>query len=435
MWKRRNGSRVIISSKSSDTSSRSGDVSSTTSNEDFDSYEEDDVIGVMGSRVVSAKSPQVQFRNNEERTANMKETIKYLRHQLDVATDRIAAFVVEKGDLEIKGTIPDGANPDAVNDAVNRKLRDVQFKSSLETALRNVTAQSLVMLAERRDIQADLENTKALTAFAEAKMENMLAASIVQRTEILSKLKAIQKLIVFEERKESRDDVDYERDYNTDDAVANFEKFTCLPPIFYCWRKPAIISEPTLSTSSSEKERYIQFSDYEIINEMRHLHNLLYRKIQEYNSNATLDAAEISMLKTVINENNQKLAKRGLEIEILRKELEESRTQAAHIATQHGELNAFFAKVKVKLQNDIAETEEKAAAAELAAEREAEKHIQEKAELRSEFQNAIMSLENMIRTNAVEASQETVTDEESPRGDTTDPIDDADNNDENEDEE
>ena len=93
MWRRRNGSRVK-------TSQRSNDVSSTATS--IDSNDEDEVIGLTGSAkstmLVVAKSPQIQFQSNEAQNANMKETIKYLQHQLDIATDRIAAFVVEKGE-------------------------------------------------------------------------------------------------------------------------------------------------------------------------------------------------------------------------------------------------------------------------------------------------------------------------------------------------
>ena len=182
-------------------SSSFGDLSSTTtSNEDLESNDDDEITleSPKSKMLIVAKSPQTQFHSHETQIMNMRETITCLQHQLDLATDRIAAFLLDKGESTVflEGRVV--GDVDSLTDSVNRKLREIQFKNSLETALRNVTAQASVMLAERRDMQAEVESTTAITLATEIRLSELMIASIKQKKEIISKIKAIQKLIIFE---------------------------------------------------------------------------------------------------------------------------------------------------------------------------------------------------------------------------------------------
>ena len=75
------------------------------------------------------------------------------------------------------------------------------------------------------------------------------------------------------------------------------------------------------------------------------------------------------------------------------------------------ELNAFYTKVKVKLERDVAETKAIAAAAVVAAEEQAEKHILEKAELRAELITSMSSYDSMMRRNTTESIEDNLTPE------------------------
>lgn len=401
MWKRRNGARVV----GSVLSSSFGDLSSTTtSNEDIDSNDGDYVIGLLDSpksrMLIVAKSPQTQYQNHEAKMANMRDTIKYLQHQLDLATDKIAALLLERGESAFLQEEKFASNLDSFTELVNRKLREVEFTKSLEAALRNVTAQTSVMLSERRDVQAELEGTTAIALATEIKMNEMLMSSMKQRKEIISTLKSIKNLIVFEGKKDDEEDDD-------NDVGGEEANSSCLAPLLLCWARP--VEQPALiPLASFAKRGEAEDSNSEIFKELKDLYKALHRKVDEFNNNAATDVSEIDMLKSVISENTLKLARRAYEIETLKVQLNESKSLAAHTAAQHAELNALYMKVKVKLQKDVAETKAIAAAAEIAAEEQAEKHVLEKAELRAELICAISSYDNAIRKNAAELIEDNV---------------------------
>ncbi len=401
MWKRRNGTRVSVHSSSF------GDLSSTTtSNEDLESNDDDEITleSPKSKMLIVAKSPQTQFHSHETQIMNMRETITCLQHQLDLATDRIAAFLLDKGESTVflEGRVV--GDVDSLTDSVNRKLREIQFKNSLETALRNVTAQASVMLAERRDMQAEVESTTAITLATEIRLSELMIASIKQKKEIISKIKAIQKLIIFENRRDDDDD-DEENEINNEERNS-----FCLQPLFRCLTKPAERLSP-IPVTSSGKHREIEESDRGIFKEIKDLHNSLHRKLEEFNNNAATDVSEIDMLKSVISENTLKLTKREHEIEVLKVQLDENKSLMAHVTKQNVELNAFYTKVKVKLERDVAETKAIAAAAVVAAEEQAEKHILEKAELRAELITSMSSYDSMMRRNTTESIEDNLTPE------------------------
>ena len=395
MWRRRNGTRVSAHSSSF------GDLSSTTtSNEDFESNDDDEIMleSPKPKMLIFARSPQIQFQSHEAQISNMRETITCLQHQLDLATDRIAAFLLDKGEstVYLEGRVANDV--DSLTDSINRKLREVQFKNNLETALRNVTAQASVMLAERRDMQAEVECTTAITLATEIRLSELMISSIKQKKDIISKIKSIQKLIIFENRRD--DDDDEENEVNTEESNS-----FCSLPLFRCWTKPAERLSPIPATSSA-KHREIEESGKGIFKELKDLHNSLHRKLEEFNSNAATDVSEIDMLKSIISENTIKLTKREHEIEILKVQLDENKSLMAHVTKQNAELNAFYTKVKVKLEKDVAETKALAAAAVVAAEDQAEKHILEKEELRAELISSLSSYDSMMRRSMTESIEE-----------------------------
>lgn len=353
MWRRRHGTRAAIPSSPSS--------STSTSREDFDNdNDDDDVIGLMTSSksttLVAAQSPQVQYQCHEAQSVSMKETIRYLQHRLDIATDRIAAFAIEKGDITLtqKG-IPTGETElDAVNDSVNRKLREVQFKNGMETALRNVTAQASVMLEERRDMQADLSAAKDFAVAAEKKLEDLVDITNRHKREILAKLKAMQKLIVFD-RKYDDDEDDDDNDGTSDEANTS-----CMLALFNCWSPPKGTESSGNRHNLSAGEKTAEHGSTEILLEIKELHKLLNRKVNEFHNNSNVDASAIDTLKATIVDNNRKLAKRGKEIESLKTKLDETTIEAANVATQHAQLTSFYAQVKSKLQVDINDTDSNA---------------------------------------------------------------------------
>ena len=351
MWRRRN---ARLNNRTGN--SHIGDLSSTsTTNEELDSNDEEETCGdleISSSKVlIMAKSPQTQFHSHEAQTANMKDTIKYLQHQLDMATDKIASLMLDRGDHPIVQRRANADGTDDLNETVERKLREVQFKNNLETALRNVTAQAAVMLAERRDLHRELQHTKSITLATEARMDEQVASTLNQKKNILSKLKAIKSTIVFEDRAAVDDDEDL--DINSDDPKNSSGRCFCLPPMFRCWPFTPDIPPDKKEISKTEKERQIAISDNEILDEMNRLYLSITRKLEECSNNATMDINEIETLRGVINDNNTKIAKRGHEIELLRGQLKDTKAQTNLMIKQQAELSAYRVKDKYDSQSLI----------------------------------------------------------------------------------
>lgn len=375
-----------------------GDLSSnTTTNEELDSNDDDEIHGDLEisspNIIIMAKSPQTSFQNHEAQAVNMRDTIKHLQHQLDIATDRIACFALEKGQ------VPRGQNGkvvdvnDSLTESVNRKLRDVEFKKNLETSLRNVTAQAAVMLTERRDLHKELQATKAITLATEAMMDAQVTSSLNQKKHILLKLKAIQSIIVFEDRAAGDDDDD--PDLQADDNRNNMGRCFCLPSIFQCWPPPVETSIQETEKTTTEIERQIEQSDNDILDEINKLYVSVTRKLEESNNNTAMDISEIETLKGVIAENNVKISKKSHEIETIKAQLKDTKAQTTLMAKQQTELSAFYAKEKEKLQAEVAETRAASAAVEVAYDRQTERHSTEKSELRADFEYS----ESKLRKN------------------------------------
>lgn len=381
-----------------------GDLSSnTTTNEELDSNDDDEIRGDLEISspkiIIMAKSPQTQFQNNEAQAASMRDTIKYLQHQLDVATDRIASFTLEKGQVPRghNGKVIDGN--DTLNETVNRKLRETEFKNNLEAALRNVTAQAAVMLTERRDLHKELQATKATTLATEAMMEAQVTSSLNQKRNILLKLRAIKSIIVFDDRGAGDEDDDQDQDLIADDAKNNMGRCFCLPSIFHCWPPPIETPSQDTEKSTTEVERQIELSDNEILDEINKLYLCVTRKLEECSNNTAMDISEIETLKGIIAENNLKISKKGHEIEAMKSQLKDTKAQTTLMAKQQAELTAFYAKEKGKLQAEVAETKAASAAVEVAYDRQTERHSTEKSELRADFEYSVSNLESKLRRN------------------------------------
>jgi hypothetical protein len=400
MWPRKHA-RPISRHGSND---NYGDLSSnSTTNEELDSNDDDEVnedLEISSPKIIiMAKSPQTQFQNHEAQAANMRDTIKHLQHQLDTATDRIASFTLEKGQVPRgqNGKMIDGN--DSLTESVNRKLRDAEYKKNLEASLRNVTAQAAVMLTERRDLHRELQTTKAITLATEAMMDAQVTSSLNQKKDILLKLKAIKSIIIFEDR--AAGDDDDELDLLADDNKNNMGRCFCLPAIFQCWTNPVETPVQEAEKSSTEIERQIELSDNEILDEINRLYVSVARKLEECSNNAAMDLSEIETLKGVIAENTAKIAKKGHEIETIKGQLKDTKAQTTLMAKQQAELSAFYAKEKGKLQAEVAETKAASAAVEVAYDRQTERHSTEKLELRADFEYSVNNLESKLRKNLV----------------------------------
>lgn len=353
MWRRKPSS---LNNRTNSTS-QFGDLSSTTTtNEEFDSNDDDETRGDMelsNSKVlIVAKSPQNQFHNHEAQTANMKDTIKYLQHQLDIATDRIANFAFEKGEIPTghRGRVLD--SDEALNDSIGRKLREVQFKNNLEVALRNVTAQAAVMLTERRDLHRELQCTKAVTLATETMMNEQVITSLNQKKNILLKLKAIKSIIVFEDRSAEEEDEDEDLDALADDSNGTSARCFCLPSMLLCWPPPIEDATSKSEKSTTEAEKQIEMSDNEILDEMNHLYLSVNRKLEECSNNAATDLGEIESLREVIRENKLKITKRGHEIEALKGQLEETKAHTALMMRQQSESGKYHSKDRSRLHGE-----------------------------------------------------------------------------------
>ena len=334
--------------------SQFGDLSSaTTTNEEFDSNDDDETRGdieLSNSKVlIVAKSPQTQFHNHEAQTANMRDTIKYLQHQLDIATDRIANFAFEKGEIPMghRGRVLE--SDEALNDSIGRKIREVQFKNNLEVALRNVTAQAAVMLAERRDLHRELQCTKAVTLATENMMNEQVITSLNQKKNILQKLKAIKSIIVFGDRSAEDEDEDEDLDALADDPNSTSARCFCLTSMLRCWPPPIEDAKNKIEKSTTEAEKQIEMSDNEILDEMNHLYLSVNRKLEECSNNAATDLSEIESLKELIRENKLKISKRGHEIEALKGQLEETKAHTALMMKQQSEVGMYHSKDRARL--------------------------------------------------------------------------------------